>query len=199
MKIETLSTSLILVIICSIQCSVLNGMEKQNRHRSLELLERPRMLHDVIKERYYLGKNINATVQIVFSDTIKNKGGLAEVWQTVLDLTPVTTALYKLENNIIVQVNVTEASKKLKKHFKPQITAKTLRHIQSGKTTGPPIQPAQLPPQKNPSLLYSTACGLALFSAGWLGKTWWDAGGKDNTIALGTYILKYLLAEFNQY
>lgn len=172
--------------------TLFNTVEKKDNYFSTV----PVMLDAVIKDRYKKLKNLTTKVQITLNNkAIKNPGGLIEKWQTVLERTPLIAAIHKLDSVLIAQIDVTIASKILKKLFKSQIISKTIRQIQSGKMTSPFKQLPEPPPSKN-SFLATTFCSIALFSAGWLGKTWWDAGGNRQTIAVGSSILNYLMDEF---
>jgi len=195
MRKKIMATILFIVFASSHQ-SIISMQKNKLKNSSIGL---PTTLETLIKKNYSFN-NLTTKIQVAITEgAIKNGGGLQEVWQRALERTLISATIHKKESVIIVQINVADASKKLKKHFKPQITSKTIRQIQKGKMTSP-FKPTEPPPteQKSRALYSSTLYGLMLFSAGWLGKTWWDAGGKNQTIKVGSFLLNTIIHEFTK-
>lgn len=159
---------------------------------TMEDKDKPLTLYNVIKDNTYKRyTNIKRKVEIIVAETVKNRGGLVELWQTSFENTSVNQVLHKLDSLAYIQVDVTAATIKLKKHFKYQIQSKTIRQIIRRE-----LRPTGLYLIPEPSIndfLYKSLYGLALISTGWIGKSLWDAGGKKYTMLWGNYLFQQLV------
>lgn len=182
------------LVFCIMLSSTAYCMEKKKR-RSKHL--ETQNFSTLVKNKFKFG-NLTQQIQIIIDSTkIKNRGSLDVIWQQAFEKVLITGILHRIDNAFLVQIDVTDASKLLKKHYKPQIKAKAIRQIISGKMTSP-FKPIQSPAPES-TLVSTTFYGLAFITMGWFGKKLWDEQVKHYLFNVGTRAMHSILNELKVY